>query len=853
MKKTLIVLFTVLLLATGANAAFEKVNTYENNFTDVSDSNWFSDNVKSAYELGFMNGKSEGKFDPNGNVTVAEGITMASRVHAIYNGTEVKKRDSAGNELRFGFDTTDGLAFSSASGEVEDGVLVLRSTGPAKNGAYDLGVSLNNLDFKARDYSKMTVRMKRDYLENESGFARKEQLEVYFQTSNDLGYDAPRCVRYNLPSDLNLEDWFEVEIELSKNELWKDDINRIRFDPTNNNGIYYIDYIVFSKSEDTSLEKWYDMYVDYAVDNNIIENDTFKSDDYNRNITRAEMVNLFAAALPEEYFAPINKVNGIPDMDKNDYYADIVLMLYKAGVVLGSDEAGTFKPESDIKRSEVAAIINRVALPENRVKGEITSDWDGMYYIHDLEFDNPDELDSLFKLVTDAEIKDGHIILTPIFMEDRKPNYDPMIGKLDTSIRADEFSTLKVRIKMDFEGEVSNMKGEFYFLPEGVENFNEKNALKPNFDSNYYVDAAGWRVYTFNLLDNDTWKGNITGFRLDPTNNAGTFTIDYIRFVRSENTMIITDEELMKNYTSRELFDDEAFENGFVVIKTDSGKRELDGIWTYNEGTEPKWQLDPWWTNTTFFEDKDETTDKYTLADKTGTKVVKYNPEEKSLSMRLNADKVYCGKGHTADMLWPHLLIEQDFYDDDYSKVPEEEKARLDLGSDKIYAEMDVRLVDFKDLDGENKDTASKSACSFLVYYYVAHKKIPDMHAYFGLVPFHSKGTYSSNVGWHKDTHSSLMIYNIPMDETFGSLENAIWQADGNYPIGEWKKIRFDITPQIENLVNLINKDNVLGREVSRDDLWMSGVNVGFEIWGNYQCEVEIKNFNVICYDKIEQ
>ena len=49
---------------------------------------------------------------------------------------------------------------------------------------------------------------------------------------------------------------------------------------------------------------------------------------------------------------------------------------------------------------------------------------------------------------------------------------------------------------MDFEGEVSNMKGEFYFLPEGVENFNEKNALKPNFDSNYYVDAAGWRVYS---------------------------------------------------------------------------------------------------------------------------------------------------------------------------------------------------------------------------------------------------------------------------------------------------------------------------------------------------------------------
>ena len=90
------------------------------------------------------------------------------------------------------------------------------------------------------------------------------------------------------------------------------------------------------------------------------------------------------------------------------------------------------------------------------------------------------------------------------------------------------------------------------------------------------------------------------------------------------------------------------------------------------------------------------------------------------------------------------------------------------------------------------------------------------------------------------------------MDETFGSLENAIWQADGSYPVGEWKKIRFDITPHLENLCSLLNRDNILAREVKREDLWMSGVNIGFEIWGNYQCEVEIKNFNIIGYDKTE-
>ncbi|MBQ7399036.1 MAG: hypothetical protein IJW06_01060 [Clostridia bacterium] len=42
-------LVATLLLATGANAAFEKVNTYENNFSDVSENNWFYENKRPIY------------------------------------------------------------------------------------------------------------------------------------------------------------------------------------------------------------------------------------------------------------------------------------------------------------------------------------------------------------------------------------------------------------------------------------------------------------------------------------------------------------------------------------------------------------------------------------------------------------------------------------------------------------------------------------------------------------------------------------------------------------------------------------------------------------------------------------
>ena len=69
---------------------FTKTQEYKNGqFTDVPAKQWYAAEVKSAYELGFMNGKSDTAFDPDGNVTVAEAFVMASRLHEAYFGTEI--------------------------------------------------------------------------------------------------------------------------------------------------------------------------------------------------------------------------------------------------------------------------------------------------------------------------------------------------------------------------------------------------------------------------------------------------------------------------------------------------------------------------------------------------------------------------------------------------------------------------------------------------------------------------------------------------------------------------------------------------------------------------------------------
>ena len=51
-----------------------------------------------------------------------------------------------------------------------------------------------------------------------------------------------------------------------------------------------------------------------------------------------------------------------------DSYGDEIYTFYRAGILSGSDSAGTFYPESNIRRSEVAAILVRLFDSSARLK-----------------------------------------------------------------------------------------------------------------------------------------------------------------------------------------------------------------------------------------------------------------------------------------------------------------------------------------------------------------------------------------------------------------------------------------------------------------------------------------------------
>ncbi|MBO4950738.1 MAG: S-layer homology domain-containing protein [Clostridia bacterium] len=865
MKRFFVVLMVSVMLAVGASAAFERVNTYNNNFSDVTDSNWYAENVKTAYELGFMNGKSEGKFDPNGNVTVAEGITMAARIHAIYNGIDIDAHKKVVEE--YGFTFEDGkvpTAYNRATGYVEDGVLIVQPDKPNSIGAYDPQVSFNKLSFSASDYNLLKFRMKIEPLDNtDTSKPRNEVLQFYFMTNLSSGITADK-VEYVKLKELgkDLTDWFEVEVELAGNPNWTDTITGFRFDPSDDNGIFHIDYITFSKSENATGQKWYQKYVDYATDYGLYGKNDFTSADMTRNITRAEMCNLIASAVPEEEFVAINDVKGIPDVLRDARNADVYLMLYKAGIVLGDTE-GNFKPASDIKRSEIAAIINRVALPENRVKGTTNTDWAEQGNEYDVEFNSPDDLARAVPGDCDfAEIKNGAITIVPTDRgENRSPQFDPKLLVSNIKVDAGEFAKLKVRMKVDFKGDAPAglKKFDFYFKTEGDESLSEAKSMHQAFTEYSYLDAAGWYVMEVDFTLHKEWKGNIVEFRFDPANTDGIYTIDYIRLAKGDPLHGASHDVLInEGYTATRLMQDEHFERGFGVDKVDQTapvKGYKYGTWQYNEGTEaPLWGIGPWWQGTgegftpiDLWPDRDTTADKYTLTDKYGANTITYNPETKSITMRQNATKIYNGKPHDKETYkwWPHLLLEQST-----ALTGEVDKVRNSAAADRTFFEIDVRMNDYKPTtnpDGTN-------VASYLVYFYLVTDKAPGQRIWFGFQLFVGEsGIDTVTPSWSPDSAANQYMYGIRQADIYDGLENSFNPEKGVVTAdGEWRHVRMDITSHIKRAVEWANRDNIFGTEVTVEDMYWNGVNIGFETHGNYDYEFEFKNFNMVSYDKAE-
>ncbi|MBR4204635.1 MAG: S-layer homology domain-containing protein, partial [Clostridia bacterium] len=87
-------------------------------------------------------------------------------------------------------------------------------------------------------------------------------------------------------------------------------------------------------------------------------------------VTRKEFAWIFARALKLENLAVKNNIpdGSVPDVkDMTSVWYAGIYTLYRAGILNGSDEKGTFNPEAYISRAEVSAIVVRMMTPARRV------------------------------------------------------------------------------------------------------------------------------------------------------------------------------------------------------------------------------------------------------------------------------------------------------------------------------------------------------------------------------------------------------------------------------------------------------------------------------------------------------
>ena len=291
-------------------------------------------------------------------------------------------------------------------------------------------------------------------------------------------------------------------------------------------------------------------------------------------------------------------------------------------------------------------------------------------------------------------------------------------------------------------------------------------------------------------------------------------------------------------YETRPLFADAGFANGFTVMsmQTLNGSGVPLGNFTYNTlPVQPSWKIAQWNSGYCLWAER-VPSDMYTITDGR-TKTVRYNPASQSVSMRLNGANVYGGRP-AGDGNWPHLLLEQ-------SPLPGasgEDKAFYSCASDKLVLRLKIRLTDFKDT--VNKEGVN--AAQFLAYLYLTGVNGRDF-VWFGINLFDSRCL--QNTYWSKDTAGSdQMIYTVSTADTYGCGLFSLTPFGRPRVSDRWAGIELDLVPHIRAMLAKANEDGTFGRRLTASDFFIGGANIGFEIHGNYDCTIEIKDFQIVSY-----
>ncbi|MBQ9481552.1 MAG: hypothetical protein IJU84_05275 [Clostridia bacterium] len=291
------------------------------------------------------------------------------------------------------------------------------------------------------------------------------------------------------------------------------------------------------------------------------------------------------------------------------------------------------------------------------------------------------------------------------------------------------------------------------------------------------------------------------------------------------------------------LFADKYLENGIRLVGA-SGEKTGELLFE-NSKDQPSWSFAQWFTKYDISEYYDRSyTDggaEFTYASKgkfiggkyVPAKILSVNSNTGKIYMRLNAQVEY-DRPRTSGEGWPHTLLSQGF-DDRLIKVSEQSE---------IFMTMEYKVTGFEDIMGASADP--NLHCGQMVWYVTLQNRVrsnPDYGTYvwFGLQLWDNrhegvkvKEFAQQDAG--KEDSTNQFIFNPAGDYYF---ENGMQPA-----VGERRKVDFNILPVAEIALNKAKSRGFL-QNTEWEDIYIGGMNFGFEVTGTYNIGAEIYSVGV--------
>lgn len=370
--------------------------TYENPFTDVPEDEYYYTAVMAMRHLSLVNGWTPTTFEPDLPLLGEECVALSVRIYELYYGIHSTGLEGTGTEwyrgymrkareynlLPRGYDLIGNITRKQALyllyrtlprvelneirscyrlpdlfplDEQYDEILTLYRAG-ILIGSDEYGSLEGDATVTRAQYVTLLARLINVSPREDSPMQYMEGMSAFHgdivPRTHPFRDVTPDSYCYN---DVGMLYNMGLTNGTSETTYWPDEEVLLSEAVTMAVRVYEIYHGLTASSSDT--RPWPDAYLELGKEYGILPR---QWRDYDKPASRAQIAYLVYHTLPETEFAAVNQVTKTPDVVPGSQYYDEIIALYNAGIVMGTDEYGTFNGRSNVLRSELASMFSRL-------------------------------------------------------------------------------------------------------------------------------------------------------------------------------------------------------------------------------------------------------------------------------------------------------------------------------------------------------------------------------------------------------------------------------------------------------------------------------------------------------------